>query len=254
MKKSILFTLSILFCISLNSQRNPNAEYWISYTYNPKKGMTEEFEKAVADKTKKFNSTEENAFFTFQTLTGNQQGAYQRWQVRKSVGYFDEDRKKEGKYWNDNVDPYIADKSGQKIWVRVKTASYGWDEGGTPSKYYNQEVVTIKRGKNQDFLKPQRRIKQLFEDNEASWNRAIFKLVSGGNAQQYMIIGGFDNHDRSSNSSSNKPEGISWADLYNEKFGENSWADDWSASNEAIEAWGATSRKLEFRPELSSQL
>ena len=78
-----------MFCISLSSQRNPSAEYWISYTYNPKKGMTEEFEKAVAEKTKKFNSSEENAFFTFQTLTGNQQGAYQRWQVRKSVGYFD---------------------------------------------------------------------------------------------------------------------------------------------------------------------
>ena len=38
MKKSILLTLSILFCISLNSQRNANAEYWVSFTYLPKKG------------------------------------------------------------------------------------------------------------------------------------------------------------------------------------------------------------------------
>ena len=53
MKKSILLIISIMFCISLSSQRNPSAEYWISYTYNPKKGMTEEFEKAVAEKNKK---------------------------------------------------------------------------------------------------------------------------------------------------------------------------------------------------------
>ena len=33
MKKSILLTLSILFCLSLNSQRNANAEYWVSFTY-----------------------------------------------------------------------------------------------------------------------------------------------------------------------------------------------------------------------------
>ena len=39
MKKSILLTLSILFCLSLNSQRNANAEYWVSFTYLPKKGM-----------------------------------------------------------------------------------------------------------------------------------------------------------------------------------------------------------------------
>ena len=44
MKKSILLTLSILFCISLNSQRGANAEYWVSFTYLPKKGMVEEFE------------------------------------------------------------------------------------------------------------------------------------------------------------------------------------------------------------------
>ena len=69
MKKSILFTLSILFCISLNSQRNANAEYWVSFTYQPKKGMVEEFEKAVADKTAKYNA-EENAIFAFQIMTG----------------------------------------------------------------------------------------------------------------------------------------------------------------------------------------
>ena len=60
-------------------------------------------------------------------MTGGGQGAYQRWVVRK-VGFFDQDKKEELKYWNENVDPYIADKSGQKIWMRLKGASHGWDE------------------------------------------------------------------------------------------------------------------------------
>ena len=88
MKKSILFTLSILFCISLNSQRGANAEYWVSFTYLPKKGMVEEFEKAVADKTAKYNTTEEDAIFAFQIMTGGGQGAYQRWVVRKDRSFF----------------------------------------------------------------------------------------------------------------------------------------------------------------------
>ena len=253
MKKSILLILSIMFCISLSSQRNPSAEYWISYTYNPKKGMTEEFEKAVAEKTKKFNSSEENAFFTFQTLTGNQQGAYQRWQVRKSVGYFDEDRKKEGKYWNDNVDPMIAEKSGQIIWMRLKGASHGWDESRMPDKFYTQETVVIKRGKNQDFLKFHRRFTELMSEIEWTGNRGMFKLSNGGNVQTYMLIHGFNEHSWMSYST-NLEEGTNWVEVYDEKFGENAWAEDRELANSAIESWGATSRKLEFRPDLSSKL
>ena len=125
MKKSILFTLSILFCISLNSQRGANAEYWVSFTYLPKKGMVEEFEKAVADKTAKYNATEEDAIFAFQIMTGGGQGAYQRWVVRKDRSFFDQDNAKELKYWNENVDPYIADKSVKKFGKCLRVQAMG---------------------------------------------------------------------------------------------------------------------------------
>ena len=52
MKKIIILLFAVFFSFSLNSQRNPNAEYWISFTYQPQKGMVEKFEKAVANKTK----------------------------------------------------------------------------------------------------------------------------------------------------------------------------------------------------------
>ena len=136
--------------------------------------MVEKFEKAVADKTKKYNTSEESAIFAFQIMTGSSQGAYQRWMVRKDVSYFDQDTSDELKYWNENVDPYIANKSGQRIWQILKSASHGWDEPRSPLKYYTQRVYVVKRGKNQDFLTPHRRLKALFSDIEYSGNRAIF--------------------------------------------------------------------------------
>ena len=214
--------------------------------------MVEEFEKAVADKTAKYNATEEDAIFAFQIMTGGGQGAYQRWVVRKDRSFFDQDNAEELKYWNENVDPYIADKSGQKIWQMLKGASHGWDEAGTPVKYYVQNTVVVKRGKNQDFLTVHRRIKQLMSEIEYTGNRALFRLNSGGNNQTFMVINGFDSHATSF--SNNLPEGTNFANAYNEKFGENAWQEDWSAASEAIEMWGSSVVKMMYRPDLSSKL
>ena len=214
--------------------------------------MVEEFEKAVADKTKKYNANEDDAIFAFQIMTGGGQGAYQRWVVRKDRSFFDQDNAEELKYWNDNVDPYIADKSGQKIWQMLKGASHGWDEPRTPLKYYVQNTVVVKRGKNQDFMNIQRRLKQMMSETEYTGNRAVFRLNSGGNNQTFMVINGFDSHAASF--SNNLPEETNFADAYNEKFGENAWSEDWTAASEAIEMWGSSVVKMMYRPDLSTQL
>ena len=111
----------------------------------------------------------------------------------------------------------------------------------------------MKRGKNQDFLTPHRKLKQLFTDNEFSGNRAVFRLVSGGNNQTFMIVSGFDNHDNSL-TSSNLPDGTSWRDAYITKFGEDAFSADWGTQYDAIEMWGSNSVKMQFRPDLSTEL
>ena len=57
MKRSQLFSLLLLslFSLSISAQSNPNWEYWTSAKVEIKKGMAGEFEKAAADKTKKYN-------------------------------------------------------------------------------------------------------------------------------------------------------------------------------------------------------
>ena len=71
MKKLLSITFIIIFSLSIYSQRNPNSEYWINFVYQPQKGMIEEFEKAVAEKTQKYNNSTENAIFAFQDMTGS---------------------------------------------------------------------------------------------------------------------------------------------------------------------------------------
>jgi len=48
--KNVLMGLALIFCVSLSAQRNANNDYWNSWRYTAKKGMTAEFEAAVAKK------------------------------------------------------------------------------------------------------------------------------------------------------------------------------------------------------------
>ena len=105
--KKVTIIVSMLFVLTTTAQNSP--EIWMSYELKPKKGMVEKFEQAASKKMKKYNSTAENAMFTFNIMDGENQGMYAR-----VIGYKDwdfmnsqEDRSDELKYWRDNVDPYI---------------------------------------------------------------------------------------------------------------------------------------------------
>ena len=56
MKKFKILIFTLLFVSISVAQSNPNAEYWITYQYTPKKGMTTKFESAVKAKTKMYNN------------------------------------------------------------------------------------------------------------------------------------------------------------------------------------------------------
>ena len=110
----------------------------------------------------------------------------------------------------------------------------------------------VKRGKNNDFLKFHRRLKQVFSETEYTGNRGVFRLTSGGNNQTFMVIRGFDSHEAvfTTNLSDDK----NWRNVYAEKFGDTALEEDWPAFNDAIEMWGSSSVKMMYRPDLSSKL
>ena len=87
---------------------------------------------------------------------------------------------------------------------------------------------------------------------EHTGNRGVFRLISGGNNQTFMVIRGFDSHEAvfTNNLSDDK----NWRDVYNEKFGETALEEDLPAYNDAIEMWGSSVVKMMYRPDLSTKL
>jgi hypothetical protein len=74
--KKITLIISMLFTLIISAQNGP--EIWMSYELKPKKGMEDKFIQAAAKKMKKYNSTAENAMFTFEIMDGENQGMYSR--------------------------------------------------------------------------------------------------------------------------------------------------------------------------------
>ena len=90
MKKVVFinFLLSVFFVTALNAQSNPNWEYWISGKVEVKRGMSSDFEKAAAQKTKKYNKTVQTAISTYKIMDGPDQGKYERIQGYKDISWF----------------------------------------------------------------------------------------------------------------------------------------------------------------------
>ena len=102
MKKLLLFTLLSAFAFTAFAQRNAKVEYWNTFHYKAKDGMEQEFLKAAAIKTKKFNSDSTNLIVTYRITTGDKSGVYERIMPFQTSKSYDRDASKEGKYWNDN--------------------------------------------------------------------------------------------------------------------------------------------------------
>ena len=85
----------MLFTLIISAQNGP--EIWMSYELKPKKGMEDKFIQAAAKKMKKYNSTAENAMFTFEIMDGENQGMYSRVVGWKDWSYMNsqEDRSEE---------------------------------------------------------------------------------------------------------------------------------------------------------------
>ena len=101
--KKLLITLSLLVSVNPVAQTWGNGEYWISYEYTPKDGKVEAFEKAVKEKTAKWNASPETAIFAFKVVNGQNTGTYERWMTRKDRAFFDIDHSAEIAYWAKNV-------------------------------------------------------------------------------------------------------------------------------------------------------
>jgi hypothetical protein len=240
---------------TLQAQTWGNNEYWISYEYTPNKGEKVAFEKAISNKTKKWNKTVESAIYTFEIVNGPNSGTYERWIVRKDRSFFDQDFSGETNYWEKNVAPLIAEDSGEQTWRRIKRACYGWDDADqSPKTFYQQYRAFVKPESQQEFMRFHYRMAQLMEARNYTGDRAVFTLDNGGNVNEYIVIYGFNQHGGEGSGTFELSEGESVQDAYNKMFGWGSWDTDRKANQAAVELFGVLGQKMKFRSELSTQL
>ena len=139
--KHIYILLAFLITFSVQSQRNPESTYMSTFAYKAKDGMVDKFEKAVAKKTKMFNSEEGDIILTYKVLTGNNAGVYERYLVSQKASSYDLDRSDELEYWAKNVAPYGDPVGGQQRWQLAEPLNIG--EGA--KKYMNNGHQLVNR-------------------------------------------------------------------------------------------------------------
>ena len=183
-------------------------------------------------------------------MDGENQGMYAR-----VIGYKDwdfmnsqEDRSDELKYWRDNVDPYIENSTGWKVWRREKGVSHNWSPE-TTFKYMLVQRRFIKPGKDQDIYHFMQRAKKVYEKHNYTGIEGIFRVISGGNTNEYIICTGFNEYGVGGefpDTDKNLEE------LYNEMFGWESYRKDARLYNEALEMYSRTTERYHFNEKLST--
>lgn len=252
MKKFFLILASILVCTLTYGQRNDNREYWNTWEYTPKDGMRTDFEKAAAKKTATFNKTPETAIITFRYVTGPKSGTYLRVEGLKSPADYDLDRSAEGDYWNQNVSKFIAKNAGQQRWQRLNDGSYNYDpkNPGPPSKIINKTTYSVKADKIGHFRRFMSRLAKMAEQRNWPVIRTLYRLESGGNRNEFVLVAGFDSYKRASG-----PEfENTFEEDYDTLFGYGSLDEDSNNFDASLEYWGEMRETLHLVPEMSTKI
>lgn len=251
MKKLVVVTLAILMSASMYAQRSNEANYWNTWEYTPKDGMRADFEKAAAKKTAMFNATPETAITTYRIITGPNSGAYFRVESNKSAEDYDRDRSAEGKYWEDNVDKYVAKDNGQLRWWRVNNGSYDPNPDRKSNfKYVSRTFYDVKPGKVMHFLRWMNRMSKIAEKRD--WDgRSLYRLYSGGNGNRFVQSAGFDTYKRAE-ADDTEPDTTVRED-YNEMFGWGSFDEDRDNFYASLEYWGIQRDLMQLVPEMSTK-
>ncbi|MEH6538236.1 MAG: hypothetical protein V7719_17700 [Psychroserpens sp.] len=248
--KNLLIGLALIFCASLSAQRNAENDYWNSWRYTPKQGMTTEFEKAVAKKMQMFNNSAETGMITYKIITGRNSGTYERVESMKYPKDYDMDRTAEGDYWQKNVSKFVEKTSGQMRWDRINNATLNWDpeNPGTPSKYLKRTTFDVKPSGTTHFRRFISRITKTMKKREFKDKQLMFRCISGGSDNMYIMVRGWDRYQDQPWSESDN----TFEEDYNEQFGWGTFEEDRNNFNNSLESWGEMTESMELVPSLTT--
>jgi hypothetical protein len=248
--KNFILGLALIFCASSYAQRDAENDYWNSWRYTPKQGMTVEFEAAVAKKMQMFNTSTEKGMVTYRIVTGRDSGTYERVESMKYPKDYDMDRTAEGQYWQKNVSKFVEKTSGQIRWDRINNATLNWDpeNPGTPSKFIERTTFDVKPGKIMHFRRFIYRITKTMEKRGYKDSQLMFRCVSGGSDNMFVLIRGWNKYQDQPWSEHDK----TFEEDYNEQFGWGSLKEDSQNFDDSLESWGEMTETMELVPSLTT--
>ena len=139
---------------------------------------------------------------------------------------------------------------GWKVWRRVKWASHNWTPE-TQFDYMLKHTRVIKPGMDQDVKHFLGRLQRVYEKHNFTGVVGVFRVMSGGNTNEYIICEGFNKYgELGEYPDTEKTE----EELYNEMFGWESYRKDAKAYNLALEMYSRTTERQHFNEKLSTQL
>ncbi len=248
--KNLLIGLALIFCVSSYAQRNAENDYWNSWRYTVKKGMSADFEAAVAKKMIMFNNTAETGIITYRVVTGKNSGTYERVESMKYPKHYDMDRTAEGAYWQKNVSKFVESTSGQMRWDRMNNATLNWDpeNPGTPSKYLERTTFDVKPSGTLHFRRFVARITKTMEKRGNKNVQLMFRCISGGSDNMFVVVRGWNSYqDRPWTDHDN-----TFIEDYDEQFGWGTFREDQKNFDAALESWGERTETMELVPSLST--
>ena len=250
MKKNILFIITLFTVIPLLAQEeSPQQWSFRSRVLQVDQADVSAFEKAVAKKTKMYNSEDDQPrWITFRILSGPQANNYLRMQMTTDISDFDNEDVKGNSYWEKTVGP-LHTSLGNRFWNRNNWSSYVPDDPKPMSLrriiYYN-----YKDSGEQDFWRFRRRVKIAMTESGYGSRMSVLVCSSGceGNVVQVRF-----HHDGFTGQSSDYGEPLqNMIAKYNELYGEDAYEQDSNSVDATLEDNGRIIRHHEIIPELSS--
>ena len=235
MKNYYCLALTFLFVMSANSQV-------IRYSVlDVESENREKFIKGLEDKTKIYNSKEEqDRVYTFSILSGNNAYNYARVVVRNSFGEFGtiSNNSRAGReYYMKNVSPYMT-STGSYFMEAQEEASYTPKNGVFQDDLNFRRVIlyTFKDSHRDDFWRFRMRMKKAMES--LGKNRmGVLRCISGCNGNKVMVRFHFKDYKEDEDFFDNLSD---VSEEYDKMYGEESFSEDidrmWS-SLESKKIW-----------------
>ncbi len=243
--KLFLVTLSFLFASSvLFAQEKP--EIWSWGYIEAVKGKSAELEKAIKEKTEKFNKASVDPIYTYRVMSGSRAGQLVRVIGPKDWTYYE--KPNAGfTHWQQYVTPFIGNSSGREFYTKLKEMSY---DGNPEGKSNYAEVVEfiVKPTHEYAFTNFVREVAKAAKENKSKARFETFKITSGGQGGKYVIVWTYASLNEKGDQSEN------WPAWYNKMKGSSqAWAHDLNQLQESIQIFGQNSFLCSFVPELSSK-